>query len=114
LTQLAREREAALARISGEVSAASSIAAAQRQQYLRYRDQILPQTMEVERMAEDGYRLGQTNITAYLQALQSTRDVRLRALQATADLQGALAELERAIGEPPPGAPDAAPGLTTP
>jgi len=114
LTQLAREREAALARISGEVAAAASIAAAQRQQYLRYRDQILPQTMEVERMAEDGYRLGQTNITAYLQALQSTRDVRLRALQASADLQGAFAELERAIGEPPPGAPDAAPGPTKP
>ena len=51
---------------------------------------------------------------AYLQALQSTRDVRLRALQAAADLQGALAELERAIGEPPPGAPDAAPGPTKP
>ena len=41
-------------------------------------------------------------IAAYLQALQSTRDVRLRALQASADLQSALADLERAIGEPPP------------
>jgi cobalt-zinc-cadmium efflux system outer membrane protein len=114
LTQLERERDATLARISGEVAAAAAVAAAQRQQYLRYRDQILPQTVEVERMAEDGYRLGQTNITAYLQALQSTRDVRLRALQASADLQGALAELERAIGEPPPGAADAAPGPTKP
>jgi hypothetical protein len=45
---------------------------------------------------------------------QSTRDVRLRALQAAADLQSALADLERAIGEPPPGAPDAAPGPTKP
>ena len=95
-------------------SAAASIAAAQRQQYLRYRDQILPQTMDVERMAEDAYRLGQTNITAYLQALQSTRDVRLRALQASADLQSALADLERAIGEPPPSPSDAAPGPTKP
>lgn len=114
LMQLTRERDATLARISGEVSAAASIAAAQRQQYLRYRDQILPQTTEVERMAEDAYRLGQTNIAAYLQALQSTRDVRLRALQAAADLQSALADLERAIGEPPPSPPEAAPGPTKP
>jgi outer membrane protein TolC len=114
LTQLIRERDATLARIAGEVSAAASIAAAQRQQYLRYRDQILPQTMDVERMAEDAYRLGQTNIAAYLQALQSTRDVRLRALQASADLQSALADLERAIGEAPPSPPDAAPAPTKP
>jgi outer membrane protein TolC len=70
--------------------------------------------MDVERMAEDAYRLGQTNIAAYLQALQSTRDVRLRALQASADLQSALADLERAIGEAPPSPPDAAPAPTKP
>jgi outer membrane protein TolC len=52
-------------------------------------------------MAEDAYRLGQTGISAYLQALQSTRDVRLRSLQAEADLQSALAELDRAIGAVP-------------
>ena len=100
MTQLAAEREAALARISGDVAAAVAIAEAQRQQYVRYRDQVLPQALEVERMAEDSYRLGQTNIAAYLQALQSTRDVRLRALQSGADFQRALADLERAIGTP--------------
>jgi len=104
LTELTAEREAALARISGDVSAAVAIAAAQRQQYARYRDQVLPQALEVERMAEDSYRLGQTNIAAYLQAVQSTRDVRLRALQSAADLQAALADLDRAIGAPPPAA----------
>ena len=51
---------------------------AQRQQYLQYRDEILPQALEVERMAEDSYRLGQTGIAALLQALQATRDMRLR------------------------------------
>jgi outer membrane protein, heavy metal efflux system len=98
LAQLTSEREAAVARISGEVAAASAVADAQRQQYLRYRDDIVPQASEVERMADDAYRLGQSNIAAYLQALQSARDVRLRALQAAADLQMALADLERAIG----------------
>jgi cobalt-zinc-cadmium efflux system outer membrane protein len=100
LVQLTSEREAAVARISGDVAAADAVADAQRRQYLRYRDELVPQALEVERMADDAYRLGQTNIAAYLQALQSTRDVRLRALQAAADLQTALADLERAMGTP--------------
>jgi outer membrane protein TolC len=100
LTQLTSERDAVLARISGEVAAASVIAEAQRQQYMRYRDAIVPQALEVERMAEDSYRLGQTGIAAYLQALQSSRDVRLRSIQSAADLHNALADLERAIGAP--------------
>lgn len=113
LAQLTSERDAAVARISGEVSSAVAIADAQRQQYVRYRDQILPQALEVERMADDSYRLGQTNLAAYLQALQSTRDVRLRALQSAADLATALADLDRAIGSPPFPAP-VSPGPATP
>jgi cobalt-zinc-cadmium efflux system outer membrane protein len=100
LTQLTNEREAAVARIAGAVAAASALADAQRQQYLRYRDDLVPRALEVERMADDAYRLGQTNLAAYLLALQSTRDVRLRALQAAADLETALADLEQAIGAP--------------
>jgi len=70
--------------------------------YLRYRDQILPQALEVERMAEDSYRLGQTGIAALLQALQQSRQVRLQSLQTASDLQNALSDLERAIGAPIP------------
>lgn len=105
LAQLTSERDAVLARVSGEVVSAAAIADAQRQQYLRYRDEILPQALEVERMAEDSYRLGQTGIAAYLQALQSSRDVRLRAIQSAADLQNALADLERAVGVSPAAVP---------
>jgi outer membrane protein, heavy metal efflux system len=100
LTQLTSERAAALARIAGEVTAAAAIAEAQRVQYVRYRDQIVPQALDVERMAEDSYRLGESGIAAYLQALQSTRDVRLRALESAANLQNALADLERSVGAP--------------
>jgi len=102
LAQVAAEREAALARLAGEVTTAVVVADAQRQQYLRYRDAIIPQATEVERVAEDSYKLGQTGITSYLQALQATRDVRLRSIQAASDLQSALAVLERAIGAPLP------------
>ena len=100
LSQLTAERVAAEARIASDVAAATTIAEAQRQQYLRYRDQIIPQAVQVENMANDAYRLGQTGIAAYLLALQATRDVRLAALQAEAELQTALTDLEKAIGAP--------------
>jgi len=100
LAQLTAERAATEARITSEVAAATTVADAQRQQYIRYRDQIIPQAVLVENMADDAYRLGQTGISAYLQALQATRDVRLRSLQAEADLQAALADLEQAMGAP--------------
>jgi cobalt-zinc-cadmium efflux system outer membrane protein len=100
LAQLAAERAALEAQVTGEVAAAAAVAAAARLQSLRYRDEILPQGIEVERMADDAYRLGQTGIAAYLQALQTTRDTRLRAIQAAADLENARADLERAVAAP--------------
>jgi len=100
LTQLTAERDATMSRIAGDVAAATAVASAQREQYVRYRDEIIPQAIEVENLAQDAYRLGRTGIAAYLQALQATRDARLRSLQAQADLQTALTDLERAIGAP--------------
>ena len=98
LAQLASERAAIDYRIAGEVASTVALAESRRQQCVRYRDDVVPQAQEVERMAEDAYRLGQTGINAYLQAVQASRDVRLRALQAAADLQDALADLDRAAG----------------
>ena len=63
---------------------------------------ILPQAQQVEQLAQDSYQLGQTGIAALLQALQAARDLRLRSLDAVAQFQGALADLERAIGAPLP------------
>jgi cobalt-zinc-cadmium efflux system outer membrane protein len=102
LEQLAAQREAALLRITGEVTAAAAAAEAHRLTYLRYRDLILPQAQEVEQLAQDSYRLGRTDIAALLQALQSSRDLRLRSLDAVSQFQAALADLERAIGAPLP------------
>ena len=97
-----RERQAALLRINGDVTAAAATAEAQRRPYVRYRDEILPQAQQVEQLAQDAYQLGQTGIAALLQALQATRDVRLRSLDAVSQFQTALADLERAIGAPLP------------
>jgi cobalt-zinc-cadmium efflux system outer membrane protein len=102
LTQLNAQRMAVLARITGEVLSASAVADAQRTAYLRYQNEILPQAQQVEVMAEDAYRLGQTGIAALLQALQASRDMRLRSLQTALDFQDALSQLERAIGAPIP------------
>jgi cobalt-zinc-cadmium efflux system outer membrane protein len=102
LDQLQAQRRAAEERIAGDVTAASAMAEAQRLAYTRYRDVILPQAQQVEQLAQDSYQLGQTGISALLQALQAARDVRLRALDAMAQLQTALADLERAIGAPLP------------
>ena len=102
LAQLNAQREATLLRITGDVTAATAIAEAQRLAYMRYRDAILPQAQQVEQLAQDAYQFGQTGIAALLQALQASRDVRLRAVDAAAQFQTALADLERAIGTPLP------------
>jgi len=102
LDQLTAQRQATLLRIQGEVTAASQRAQAQRELFVRYRDQIIPQAQQVEQLAQDAYQLGQTGIAALLQALQATRDVRLRSLDAIDQFQLAVADLERAIGAPLP------------
>ena len=102
LDQLISQRQATLLRIQGDVTAASLRAQAQRQLFVRYRDMIIPQAQQVEQLAQDSYQLGQTGISALLQALQATRDVRLRSLDAIDQFQTALTDLERAIGAPLP------------
>jgi cobalt-zinc-cadmium efflux system outer membrane protein len=102
LARLQAERNAAAARIRGEVFSAAAAAETQRQALLRFRDEILPRAAEVESMAEDSYRSGQTGLVALLQSLQSVHDLRLQAVQAGTDYQNALADLERAIGAPLP------------
>src|SRR5262245_52644569 len=102
LDQLLAARQAALVRITGDVTAAATLAEAQRMAYLRYRDRILPRAEEVQRLAQDSYQLGQTGIVALLQALQASRDVRLRSLDSISQFQSALADLERAVGAPLP------------
>ncbi len=102
LEQLMAERQATDVRITGDVAATAATAEAERLAYGRYRDVILPQAQQVEQLAQDSYQLGQTGIAALLQSLQAARDIRLRSLDAVAQFQTALADLERAIGAPLP------------
>jgi outer membrane protein TolC len=94
---LRAEREALAQRIRGVAAAAAARAAAQSGQYRRYRDAILPESREIESMAEESYRSGQTNLVAFLQAVQAAREVRGRGVQSAADYESALADLQRAM-----------------
>jgi cobalt-zinc-cadmium efflux system outer membrane protein len=100
LSHAVAERDARLAQITGAVNAALARAAAARGALDRYQSEILPTSLQVEQMAEESYRSGQTGLAAYLQTVQSAREVRQRALQAGLDYQLALADLERAMGVP--------------
>jgi cobalt-zinc-cadmium efflux system outer membrane protein len=100
VAQLRALREARLATLTGDATAAAARAQSARRQYVRYRDEIVPQLTTIESMAEDSYRSGQTNVSAFLQALQAAREVRLRATDAGLEYQAALADLERALGGP--------------
>ena len=100
LARASAEREARSAQIAGAVGAAVAHARAARQTLDRYRNGILPASAQIEAMAEESYRTGQTGLPALLQALQSARDVRQRALEAGLAYQLALTGLERAMGTP--------------
>jgi cobalt-zinc-cadmium efflux system outer membrane protein len=94
------DRAARVAQVTGAVAAALARAAAARQSLERYQNEILPASLQVEQMADESYRAGQTGLPAYLQTVQAAREVRQRALQAGLDYQLALADLERAMGTP--------------
>jgi cobalt-zinc-cadmium efflux system outer membrane protein len=94
------DRSARLAEITGAVAAALARATAARQTLDRYTGELLPASQQIEQMADESYRAGQTGLPAYLQAVQAAREVRTRALQAGLDYQRALADLERAMGTP--------------
>ena len=94
------DHDARAAQITGAVAAALARATAARQALDRYQNELLPASQQVEQMADESYRAGQTGLPAYLQTVQAARDVRQRALQAGLDYQLALADLERAMGTP--------------
>ena len=98
---LRAQRSALAQRIGAVAVAAAARASAQAEQYRRYRDAILPRSREVEAMAEESYRAGQSNLATLLQALQSARELRSQALRSAADYETALADLQRAMATGP-------------
>ncbi|HEV8239318.1 MAG TPA: TolC family protein [Thermoanaerobaculia bacterium] len=102
LAQRQSELLAAQRRIEGELARAVALAESARRTDAVYREQVLPKTEEVERMAEDSYRSGQSGLEALTLSLQAAAETRAKALQARLDYQAALADLEQAVGAPLP------------
>jgi cobalt-zinc-cadmium efflux system outer membrane protein len=102
LAKLTAQRQATAVELTGTVAAALARATSAREQLTRSEAESLPRAIEIERMAQDSYSSGQTNFAALLQTLQLTSDVRRRTLEAGAEYQRALADLEHAIGAPLP------------
>jgi outer membrane protein TolC len=98
LAELRAERDALVASLTTRIAEASARAAAAREQLDRFTRDILPRAAEVEAMAQESYRAGQTGLIVLLGTVQSGRAMRLRSVQAGLDVQLALADLERAIG----------------
>lgn len=98
LARLRAEREAAVSRLRAGIHSGIELATSRREQYLRYRERILPRTDEVQAMAEDAYRSGQTGLPALIQALRAARELKLQAIEAGLAYQSARADLERALG----------------
>ena len=92
-----RAQRAALARqADAGAFAARARAEAARRAYVRYRDDILPDSRKVEAMAEEAYRAGQTGLPALLEVLRAARELRQKELQAASAFESALADLEQA------------------
>ena len=100
LTRLRADRAATAAEIRGTIAADLARASSAAERAQTYQRDILPLSQQDEAFAQDSYQSGQTGIDALILALQHARERRLAALQASIDLQTALADLERAINGP--------------
>jgi outer membrane protein TolC len=98
--ELEAERTAVKERTRAAVLAAVVRATALQDQVRRFDTVILPRAREVEAMAEDSYRSGQTGLVALLQAIGNAREIRARSIDADLAFQLAVADLERAMGTP--------------
>lgn len=90
--------EAARVAIDGRLAAATARIRGLWNQRRRELDVLVPQAQELADMAEEAYRSGQIDLTALLQTLQATRDVRMRTLDTALSLQLGLADWERTSG----------------
>jgi cobalt-zinc-cadmium efflux system outer membrane protein len=97
LAQLRAQRATLAGQVNAGAYAARARAEAARTAYLRYRDDILPDSRKVEAMAEESYRAGQTGLPALLEALRAARELRQKELQAASDYESALADLQQAL-----------------
>ncbi|HVS20835.1 MAG TPA: TolC family protein [Pyrinomonadaceae bacterium] len=98
LEQLQAERDATRHRVSSDIGRAALNLESARKQVEFYETKLLPEAERVRQLANEAYRIGQTNLLSVIDATRNAREVRQAYLQALFDYQSALADLEQAAG----------------
>lgn len=86
--------------VTGEVSAAYNSLIAARERIRVYQDHVLADSLEVARLAQRSYEVGQSDITATIAAQQANVQIQSQYLDAVSGYQKAFTDLEQAVGEP--------------
>jgi len=86
--------------VTAEVAAAYNSLIAARERIRVYQDHVLNDSLEVARLAQRSYEVGQSDITSTLAAQQANVQVRVQYLDAVSAYQQAFTDLEQAVGEP--------------
>jgi cobalt-zinc-cadmium efflux system outer membrane protein len=84
--------------VSAQVAAAYFDYLAKAHQVEQYRDRVLPESIRLEKMAEDSYQSGKTNLLTLLDAQRRLNDIRKTYLDALFAAQSSFASLEEAVG----------------
>jgi len=100
ISQLQAEREAVFRTMENSLYGAWARLQAVRKQVEVYRDRLIPTATLLESLAEESYRAGRSPVLTVLDAQRNLRDVRREYLQALADYQTAIADLEEILGAP--------------
>ena len=98
LFQLRARRDAIMRTVENQVFAVVSRIDAQRRQLDAYRTAIIPAATELATLAEESYKLGRNPVLVFIEAQRALRDSRREYLQALAEFQSAVADLEEVIG----------------
>ena len=86
--------------VSAQVAAAYFDYVAKSRQVQQYRERVLPQSIQLEEMAEDSYRSGKTNVLTLLDAQRRLNDVKRTYLDSLFAAQSSFAALEETVGAP--------------
>lgn len=100
IRQYYKQYQAQENQVTAEVAAAYNNLVAARERIRVYQDHVLADSLEVARLAQRSYEVGQSDITSTLAAQQANVQIRSQYLDAVSAYQQAFTDLEQAVGEP--------------
>ncbi len=86
--------------VAGNVETSYLMLTSQETKVNLYENKLVPASSQLERMAEESYRAGKTDILAVLTAQQNDQTIQQQYLQSLYTAQAAFASLEGAVGTP--------------